>query len=443
MHNSRKKTSILKLLAFIFIFSSLVFLSPSYAQKDWKDYVKDLAGTLVEGRKPGGHIYIHSFRDESNRQAYYPFMKTVGKVVANEIRKRGFVVSPTPMSVESYVMTTFLERPEALFVNVSLVDSIDGETVLASTSGEIPIITLPQSWKERSLRDVAYELTGKLEQRLFAQIVKIIFGEFSGGHTKSDAYVSDFSATMRGYIKEEMIKSGTFVLLAPSTQKSEDKHVVKLTGHFTIAEDDIIFRLILTKGKAERREIANVSTQFAKRSIPHGMAVFPQNIEIASQSTERRDDEISYDTRIPVHVWTNKSSSVYYNNERLVVYLRPEEDCYARVYYIQSDGLILQAFPSNDYEQGFLKKGVRYGVGGKKDDVELVISDETRGQEYIKVFAARYPIDDRYVSRDFIRGAKVFRIRSGYRGLQESLARGLAIQRRRLIPVAEVKILVR
>ena len=438
-----KKTLFVKLLILCFICSQLLFLSPSYAQKDWKFHVKDLVSQLVKNQKPGAHVYVPSLRDESNRQVYYPFMETVSKVMANEFTNNGFIASPTPVNADSYVMTTFLESPDRLFLNASLISAEDGSTALASATVEIPDNSLPKHWRKRSLRDVAYELVGKLEQKLFDQRAEIVFGEFSGGHKKEDAYISDFSATMRGYIKEEMIKSGTFVILVPSEQQSGNAGVGRLTGNYLAAGNDIIFRLILQKGQQRQREIANVSSKFSTQSVPQGMHLFPQNIHIASQNTDYKDDTAGYSTGVPIRVWTNKTSGIYRKNDKLVIYLQPDQDCYVRVYYIQSDGAVVQTFPSDAHESGFLKRGLLYGVGGKEDDVELVITDETVGQEFIKVFASTRPINDSSVPKEFIQGANVFRIPGGYRGLQRSLARGLNISKKKLLPAAEVKILVK
>ena len=432
-----------RLFILFFIGSQLLFPSSSHARGDWKVYVKELVTKLVENQKPGGRIYVHSIQDESNRQIYYPFMKTARKVMENEFGNRGFVVNPAPSGADNYVMTTFIERPDGLFLNASLVNAEDVSTVLASTSVEIPVTGLPEQWNERSLRDVAYELVGKLEQELFAQRMKIIFGEFSGGHKEEDRYVSDFSATMMGYVKEEMTKSGTFVIISLSKKRGGDESVGTLKGQYRAAGNDIIFRLILKKGGKRQREIANVSTTFPTRSVPQGMPIFPQNTEIAKENTDVQDDTNGYSTGVPINVWINKSSGIYRNNDRLIVYLRPEEDCYARVYYIQSDGTVVQIFPSHEKESGFLKKGLAYGVGSKEDDVELIVLDETVGQEFVKVFASRLPIDDSFIPKEFIQGANVFKIEGGYRNLQGSLARGLNMSRRKLLPAAEVKLLVK
>ncbi len=358
MQFSRTRALFVKLLIFCFICSQLLFPAPSYAQKNWKFHVKDLVSKLVKNQKPGTHVYVPSLRDESNRQVYYPFMETVSKVMANEFTNNGFIASPTPANADGYVMTTFIESPDRLFLNASLISAKDGSTALASATVEIPAGSLPEHWRKRSLRDVAYELIGKLEQKLFDQKAEIVFGEFSGGHKKEDAYISDFSATMRGYIKEEMIKSGAFVILVPSEQRSGNAGVGRLTGNYLAAGNDIIFRLILQKGQERQREIANVSSRFSTQSVPQGMHLFPQNIDIASQNTDHKDDTAGYSTGVSIRVWTNNSSGIYRKNDRMVIYLQPDQDCYARVYYIQSDGAVVQTFPSDANESGFLKKGL-------------------------------------------------------------------------------------
>lgn len=443
MRFSSKALRLVKLSVLFLIGSQILFITPSYAQKDWKLYVKTLVSSLAENRKPAGQVYVHLLRDESNRQIYYPFMETVRKVMINEFRVKGYVVSTTPVNADSYIMTTFLERPDGLFLNALQLDAEDGSTVLGSTAVEIPVASLPEHWDKRSLRDLAYELVVKLGQKLFAQKARIILGEFSGGYNKKDAYVSEFSFAMKDYIKEELTKSGGFVILTPSRGKGRDDSAAILTGHYIASANDIIFRLILQKGQQPRREIANVSTEFGKASVPPGMAIFPQNVETASQNTDIKDDETDYSTGVPITVWLNKRSGIYYNNDKLVINLRPQVDCYARVYYIQSDGAVVQIFPSNAHESGFLKKGPVYEVGGKDDDVDLVITNETVGQEFIKVFAARVPIDDSSIPKDVIRGANVLGIRIKYRSLKESLARGIHVSRKKLLPAAEVKLLVK
>jgi len=248
---------------------------------------------------------------------------------------------------------------------------------------------------------------------------------------------------LRGYIEEEMMKLGTFALLTPAKQRNVDKTVSTLNGRYRVTGNDIRFRLILQKGETVKKEIANVSTKFTTSSLPPGMAIYPPNPAAAKENEEPfQSKKKTPGTGIPIRVWTNKRSDIFHDNDDLIIYLQADEDCYARVYYIQSDGAVLQPFPSNPYEAGRLKKGKTYGVGGNEDEVSLRISDETVGQEFIKVFASRIPIDDAAIPKTFIRGVNAFKVSGGYRTVREGL-RAVKMFKKKLVPAAEVKILVK
>ena len=74
--------------------------------------------------------------------------------------------------------------------------------------------------------------------------------------------------------------------------------------------------------------------------------------------------------------------------------------------------------------------------------MELVISDETVGQEAVKVFTSSAPIDDSNIPKEFIDGPNVFCMEGDYGSLTKALTRALK-KRARVRPAAELKILVR
>ena len=193
-----------------------------------------------------------------------------------------------------------------------------------------------------------------------------------------------------------------------------------------------------------QKEIARSSVKFITQSVPNGMELIPQNIAIASKSTDSKNPKEDIQSEVPIDVWVNKSNSIYHKDDRLIVYLRPEDDCYVRAYYIQSDGAVLQIFPTDPGESGFLKKGQEFGVGGEEDNVELICTDDTLGQEFVKVFTSRNPFDDSFTPRQFIEGANVYQVRAEYKDLKRSLTRGLKIKdkSKTVVPAAEVKLLI-
>jgi hypothetical protein len=75
--------------------------------------------------------------------------------------------------------------------------------------------------------------------------------------------------------------------------------------------------------------------------------------------------------------------------------------------------------------------------------VELTLNDETLGQEFIKIFATKNPLDDSALPKQFIDGSSVFHMPGGYSALKRGLrVRGLTVKKKTLRPAAEHKIII-
>ena len=141
-----------------------------------------------------------------------------------------------------------------------------------------------------------------------------------------------------------------------------------------------------------------------------------------------------------VLLWVNHENRMYQADDSLVIYLRPNKDLYARVYYVQSDGSICQILPYGS-GTGFLRGDTTYAIGDVGDDIEMTITDSTLGQETIKVFTSLGQIDDSHLPNAFRAGQRLNCEVSDYKGLKEGLTRGLGLKYA-VRPAAEVKILV-
>jgi hypothetical protein len=206
--------------------------------------------------------------------------------------------------------------------------------------------------------------------------------------------------------------------------------------------NEVVLRLKVIK-VSSGHEIANASSRFSLGVVPSGVGMFPPNETQAKESADEiKTDAISKTPTQTVAVWVNHDDRNYRDGDPLTVSLRPDTDLYVRVYYVQSDGAICQIMPSRSGETGYIRKGYVYEIGGTQDDVELTISDETVGQESIKVFASHGPIDDSSLPKRFIGGANVSCLDDNYQKLTETLTRALKMKYR-VRPASEVKILVR
>jgi len=429
------------LFGFLVWLALAAFPTPGYGQDGWREPVDSLVARVIGGVEKGQRVFVSSLIDLSHEGTYYPFMSQIQHVMEEEVEKHGVVISHTSARADFYLLPTFAVEPSRLALNASL-QSLDGaRKELASV--EIPADSLPTGWRHRSLQDVAYELTGKLEEQLVGQRLAVVDEGFSGGQRQGDGFVSELSTTMTDYLNEELVKEKNFVLLQPSDQHAVGEWA-EMHGRYLLEGDYIRFRVSVAKRRkgGGTRDVAVVSARFPLMAIPAGMKIFPDNQEVAARYVDEKNDPGGYKTNVPFRVWTGKSKGVYRKNDRLVVHMRSEVDCHVRVFYIQSDGNIYQIFPSNPYEQDFLRAEHTYDIGGSNDDVELVITGSTFGQESIKVFASTAPISDGAQSMEFLQDVHLFRIQAGYRKLEAELAEGLNISNKRLLPVAETKVLV-
>ncbi len=402
----------------------------------------DWQGQLEEAipRLPSQHlkVYVRTPVDASTEGSYYPFLKNVQQVLMQKARKNGYTVLDSPITAKAYLETEFRMGKQSLRLFLSLKDA-DNRNPLGSATVDLASITLPTDWKDRTLKDVAFELATKLDEQLFGQKLNIFIDEFSGGKTKTDSFVSDFSTMMRGYIREEVGTLDTFKILIGGSTSAQQ---YSLRGHYQVIGNEVVLRLKVIKVRSGH-EIANVSSRFSLGVVPSGVGMLPPNETQAKESADEIEtDAISKTPTHTVAVWVNHDDRNYRDGDPLTVSLRPDTDLYVRVYYVQSDGTICQIMPSRSGETGYIRKGYVYEIGGAQDDVELTISDETVGQESIKVFASHGPIDDRNLPKRFIEGANVSCLDDNYQKLTETLTRALKMKYR-VRPASEVKILVR
>jgi len=362
--------------------------------------------------------------DSTGEGAHFPFLhSTLHDTLVSIIGDQGHSVVQHASQADVYVRTKFGITTGFLRLNFSIEDRKTGK-MIGSKNVAINTDQLPSDWNHRGLRDIATELANKLDGELFGQKLTLVISEFSGGKTNTDQFISEFSSIMKGYVHEELLKKETFRIME---MESADENTHQLKGHFQILDGDrLVLRLQIVQ-PSTGHEKANVSSQFALSSVPKEVALLPPN---SGTAQEYFDETIT--SPYVVNVWPNRQDKTYRDGDNLMVYVKSDTELYIRVYYIQSDGYIHQIYP-----------GTRDGIGRIQADqtlcigcslTRMTITDNTTGQEAVKVFASLGRIDDSKVRREHFPEQNIWAIDENYRGLKMSLA---------IRPVAETMIRVK
>lgn len=426
-------------LVLVFALSLLFGVTDTAAAKGWERSVDTWIRGTTWSKTPKQRIFVGEPYDTSPRKAYFPFMRRLHSVMCGSLSGAGFRVQQEQSSADLYMTLGFSVSGGGLDLDVKIMSMTDGELVeghpLRLASAE-----LPAGWNKRTLRDVARELHTKLLIKTVGQRLAVVFGEFSGGDKEKDGMVSEVSLTLKDFLMDELSSTPAITLIA-GKKRSAGSGQRSLEGRFKVVGRTVQFRLSLLSADGKSHE-ATVTATLPTGQLPPGFALFPQNRKTATQQVDSKTPStISSDVQIVS--WVNSESGIYRDGDALVVNVRPAKDCYARVYYIQSDGTVFQIYPSAVGSSGRLKAGVIQEIGGAQSPVELTLNDETLGQEFIKIFATQNPMDDSALPKQFIDGSGVFHMSGGYSALKRGLrVRGLTVKTKTLRPAAEHKIII-
>ncbi len=443
-------------MVLIIILGCWLASGPTAGADDWKSTLQPALDRMLENLPTKRNIFIEVPTDATRERAYYPFATMVQSALISVVLRTGHKIVRNPLDASYYLRTGFTVTDKGMLLTPTLAEAVTG-ALTATVVVELPAKSLPASWSERTLRDIAYELATKLarsRQLLFHSQLPVVVEELIGGKTRDDDFVSEFAIAMRGYIREELGRFGNLRPLTTAASQDEDTQPYRLTGHYQVSGSHVILRLVLLSAEGDF-EVANVSSRFATALIPSSLPVLPPNALVARNTGDSvssnsgkstgadnvgADGKEQFDSENKLAVWVNKEDRVYFDNDLLVIYLKTAIDLYAKVYYVQSDGAICEIFPIRGSD-GFLKAGEVRTIGDINDNVELTISDQTTGQEVIKVFTSSEPIDDSNLPKEFIGGPNVFCLEGDYESLTQGLTRALK-KKARVRPSAELKILV-
>ena len=407
----------------------------------FRSAITRLAGSLVNDNSRGKRTYVNQLYDTSPQRAYYPFMSEVRSSLETSLINAGLPVHKGITGIDAYVSTSFGVSNKGLALSSKLVDIVSG-ALLAGGSVEIPTHALPDNWSERGPEAVARELAEKLSEGTLGQRIELFVGEITGGREQDQGLISDFSSSLRERIGGELGKMPFYSVVVASTGGNVSAGACELNGKFVVTTDKMSVHLSLLGGQKRTQQKASVSSSLPLSELPLDVKVLPDNAATAQASVDWETDQDAYTPDVNVRVWTERDKRVFHDGDPLRVYLKAAQDCYARVYYIQSDGFVWQIFPSTPTESARLRRNETVCLGCSDDDVELTITEQTLGQEFIKVFASTREIDDSALPRGYVQGVG-YQVEKGYDGLKQGIRiKGLNVKKKKVLPVAELKLLV-
>lgn len=419
---------------FILIYSIFAISLSVSASSEWTQKVDRLIINVFNANFKEKTIYVEKVFDSSQDHIYLPFSSQIDKHLISSIISNGALVTSNYLDANLVLTVSYIKSLDGLLLYGGLTNKVGAK--ISSNSILLESKILPKSWNSRSLKDIAYEVSGVFGEKLLGQKIDVVMSGLSGGETKDEDFISDFTVAMSEYMTEEL-NTLPSILIKKKSRHNEVPYIIK--GKFRVNGDKISLNYQLLK-RFGGVVVASVSTKFTMDSIPQGMLIYPSNRSVAKSAF---DDSISnLSNGIPVDLWINHANGVYKNNDRLEVSIRPNVDTYVRTFYVMSDGVICQIQPTSLKDSGFLTAGTVHTIGSENDDVELIITDDTIGQESIKVFASLTPIEERFLPTKYVEGVDYACTGDGYKSLKSGITRGLAMNQSTR-PVNEIKILVK
>jgi hypothetical protein len=88
-------------------------------------------------------------------------------------------------------------------------------------------------------------------------------------------------------------------------------------------------------------------------------------------------------------VWTNKSDGHYVEGERLIIYVRSDQDAYLKLDYFQADATVVHLVPNQFRREGMLKAGRVYAFGDDASPEQFIVQGPFGAETITAIFSAR------------------------------------------------------
>ncbi|MBX7150775.1 DUF4384 domain-containing protein [bacterium] len=236
----------------------------------------------------------------------------------------------------------------------------------------------------------------------------VVFGNFNYQNTKMS---SAFTAYLKEKIEVELAKIGQAkVIGSKKVSQYLQSHGIQfdgtaeglasisgadatIIGSYWELDDKIEIRTqIVTRVTGENIGSANLT--FPEKSIPKSISYRPENFsQIQSDLELLKDDKRN--SNLKLVIWTDRGDGgVYKENEKLLIYLKSNQDCYVKVIYHDAGGNNIQIFPNTLSDKSFKMRADNvYTLGGSDTPFEFTVA-EPFGTELIKAFASTEPFPE-------------------------------------------------
>lgn len=167
-----------------------------------------------------------------------------------------------------------------------------------------------------------------------------------------------------------------------------------VTGSYwdTDKEIEIKTQIINRQGQT----LGTAAIRIPRSFLPSSISLQPDNFTQIQTDLALLEDN-TQNKKLKIVVWTDKGDGgVYRENERLIVYLKANQDCYVKLVYHDAAGNNILIYPNQYTEKNALiKANTVYTIGGDDDGSKFRFEISAPfGTELIKAFASTRPIPD-------------------------------------------------
>jgi len=228
-----------------------------------------------------------------------------------------------------------------------------------------------------------YGLGSHLPSKLRVMIDRIVYGQ--------TRFSASFGAYLEQRLGERMLRfDGIQVLDKAVAGRQGLSAQALLHGSYLDLGPEVSLLLKATSLSGE--ELTSVQVKLAKAEIQSaGLQLLPENAETARQQLEILDTQVK-ETALKVRLGVDRGDGgIYRKGERLVLFLKANLDCYARVIYQQVDGTRVQVFPNQYHPDPRIKKDQTYQIPPDQGGFTLEVTPPF-GAEILKVYASTEPL---------------------------------------------------
>jgi len=154
-----------------------------------------------------------------------------------------------------------------------------------------------------------------------------------------------------------------------------------------------VIRLTFKLNKGDSREILFAAdTRIDKSLVPDSISYVPGNFTRYTNCA--LDAPVLAKNDFKTMIWTDKGlNGLYRKDEKMVLKVKSEKDCYVKIYHTDVNGKIQLIFPNNWEQKNFLKANQAYKIPNEKMDFEFEMG-APYGIETIRLVAQTYQFTD-------------------------------------------------